>query len=180
MKIRTGFVSNSSSSSFVVLFPKEPKSAADVRDMLFTNGESVYLNPYFYGGNDTLSWPVSQVAETVWNDICDQKKNDFERAKMMLTYGIIEDNNSPNYKDYDYIDIEKSDKYHSDRTRYAQKKLKEFFNLRKLKLMKINDDVIPGDSMYCFEYSDNDGTYFSALEHGNLFDNLKHIRISNH
>jgi len=28
--------------------------------------------------------------------------------------------------------------------------------------------------------SDEDGSYGSALEHGGLFDNLKHIVISNH
>jgi len=35
MKIRNGFVSNSSSSSFIVAFPRKPESVKDVIDMLF-------------------------------------------------------------------------------------------------------------------------------------------------
>jgi hypothetical protein len=37
MKIRNGFVSNSSSSSFIVALPFEPKSREDVKKTLFDN-----------------------------------------------------------------------------------------------------------------------------------------------
>ena len=35
MKIRNGFVSNSSSSSFIVIFPRAPTSAEDLHELLF-------------------------------------------------------------------------------------------------------------------------------------------------
>jgi hypothetical protein len=181
MKIRTGFVSNSSSSSFVVLFPKEPKNATDVKNMLFSKGEASYPNPYYdpeWESGDDESYPVENVAETVWNDICNQEKNDMERAKEILSGGYDED--APNYNDYKDANNKMDwNAYQTARKMYADKKLKEFFNIRKFKLQKLNDEPI--DSvLYCFSYSDNDGTYNASLEHGGLFDNLKHIIISNH
>lgn len=34
--------------------------------------------------------------------------------------------------------------------------------------------------IYFFEYGDEDGTFFSEMEHGDTFKELKHIRISKH
>ena len=174
MKIRNGFVSNSSSSSFVVIFPREPINAADVKNMLF-NDELYYTDPY-----DDDKWTTDEVAETVWKDICEQEKNDFERAKEILSnqYG----NGSPSYSDFDYIEDnhDRWKAYHDASAIYAEKRLKEFFNMRKLKLQKIDNKPIDGAVLYCFEYSDNDSGYHSALEHGGLFDKLKYIEINNH
>jgi hypothetical protein len=176
MKIRSGFVSNSSSSSFLVIFPREPKSAEDVRTMLFDEIQTLY-------GEYDEFYPVSQVAETVWSDICNQKKNDIKTAKEELGYGGCYD--SPNYSDFDHIKDwkERSAAYDSVNEIYADKKMKEFFNpnFRKLKLKKINNEAIvdPG-TLYIFQYSDNDGSYGAALEHGSLFNKLKYIRISKH
>ena len=86
MKIRSGFVSNSSSSSFVVIFPKIPKNQEDVKNMLFKEGEKTYSSAY-----DDDCWPVDQVAQTVWDDICNQEKNDIEKAiDMVLIHHIID------------------------------------------------------------------------------------------
>ena len=46
MKKRTGFVSNSSSSSFIIVFDKEPQSASDIKEMLF--GTDDILTYYDY------------------------------------------------------------------------------------------------------------------------------------
>ncbi len=45
MKIRTSFVSNSSSSSFIVLFPHVPKDVDDVHEMMFGEEEQT-IQPY--------------------------------------------------------------------------------------------------------------------------------------
>jgi len=173
MKTRNGFVSNSSSSSFIVFFPKEPKSAEDVKNILFNEDQTVY------GCYDDL-YSVDQVAETVWNDICSQKINNFEEALEELSSGGAYD--APSYSDFEHIKDwrEKSDAYDNALNIYANKKMKELFNIRKQKLKKINNEPIDDVLFYIFSYSDNDGSYGSALEHGSLFNKLKNIRISHH
>jgi len=69
MKVRKGFVSNSSSSSFVIAFPKEPESFEDVYEAMFGSKEggiSIY-------DNDGMSH--TQIAQKVWDDI----KTGFEK-----------------------------------------------------------------------------------------------------
>jgi len=63
MKIRNGFVSNSSSSSFVVAFPSEPKNYDNVFEMMF-HGKEGGISVY-----DTEGMSHSQIAHRVWNDI---------------------------------------------------------------------------------------------------------------
>ena len=41
MKIRSGFVSNSSSSSFIVVFDEAPKSASHLKDMMFPKTNTI-------------------------------------------------------------------------------------------------------------------------------------------
>jgi len=181
MKIRQGFVSNSSSSSFVVIFPKEPNDVIDVKNMLFSKGETFYSNPYQYGDNE-YGWSTDEVAETIWNDISKQEKNNFKRAEEIITSGTSYEDGAPDWNDYGHIKdwTLKTTAYYAAQEKFAKKKLKEFFNLRKLKLQKINNQKVDDIILYCFEYSDNDGSYFTALEHGDLFKNLKHIKINNH
>lgn len=178
MKIRNGFVSNSSSSSFIVSFPKEPKSLEDVKNMLFPNGEKTYFGYY---AEDF--WSIDQVAQTVWRDICDQKKNDYEAVLQELQHASsYDDSEAPDYDDYDHIVDwkERHRKLDEAYEKYAKKKIKEFFNTRKDKLKKLNGEKVDDKFVYIFEYSDNDGTYGSALEHGDLFKNIKHLKISKH
>ena len=51
MKIRTGFVSNSSSSSFVVAFSHRPKSVKDLKEMMFGKQEWHYTGIYGIDGD---------------------------------------------------------------------------------------------------------------------------------
>lgn len=62
MKTRNGFVSNSSSSSFIVMFPEQPKSEQDVRDMLFPRFKkdiTIY----------DMTMSADEAANIVWSDI---------------------------------------------------------------------------------------------------------------
>jgi hypothetical protein len=184
MKIRNGFVSNSSSSSFVVVFPREPKSMEEVKDLLFDKDQTIYANPYYdpeYYNIEDSGWDINTVATTVWNDICEQSKNDFEKAIEEMGNGVIDDNDAPDYDDFKNInDWEKRWKeYRKACRKYGNKKLNDILNIRKTKLKKINGEI-PNFAMYIFEYSDQDGSYGCSLEHGDLFRKLKHIKISKH
>ena len=78
MKTRNGFVSNSSSSSFVVAFPKMPNSESDVLNFMF-NGKEGGVSVYDYDG---LSY--AQVAKIVFDDL--EHKN----AKAVALKDIVE------------------------------------------------------------------------------------------
>ena len=62
----------------------------------------------------------------------------------------------------DWVEIDKENKKRSDEI--------------SKRFQKDNPDVV----FYQFSYSDNDGEFFSAMEHGGLFENVPHITISNH
>lgn len=179
MKIRNGFVSNSSSSSFIVSFPKQPKSRKDVREMLFNKNEEYYYAPF---GDE--SWRIEEVAETIWSAILEQKKNDYDAIlEELANVSSYDDPEAPDYDNYGHIkDIR--ERYYiigQDQERYAKKKIREFLDTRKNKLKKLKGDKDYQDNaVYIFEYSDNEGLYGAALEHGDLFKNLKHLRINKH
>jgi hypothetical protein len=63
MKIRNGFVSNSSSSSFVVAFPKKPETIEELKHMMFGNVSSGYIECY----DDSIS--EMDCTETVFGDL---------------------------------------------------------------------------------------------------------------
>lgn len=80
MKIRTGFVSNSSSSSFVVAFPRKPESIADIKEFLFGDRDADGSVTY-YDYNVTMD----EVARQVFNDM---------QSVAMTTEEITEELNS--------------------------------------------------------------------------------------
>jgi hypothetical protein len=178
MKIRNGFVSNSSSSSFIVKFPSVPKSVDDVIEILFGD-KTKYRSPY--GDN---MWDVSKVAKTVFNDIQEQGDNITEAIKL-LSYSHM----CPiEYNDYQKISGDwrsmDHEAYNSACEECGKKEFEKFYSLKKIrkdKLSKIEGkDISGGEILYVFSYSDNDGEYFSDLEHGGLFDKVEHIVISQH
>jgi len=77
MKTRNGFVSNSSSSSFVVAFPKEPKSFDDVYEMVFDSKEGG-IQPYDFV--DGMSH--TQIAERVWKDLQNGKEDEWDHKRV--------------------------------------------------------------------------------------------------
>ena len=67
MKIRSGFVSNSSSSSFVVVLEKRPESPEEIKEVLFKNIESITYYDYVKS--------TKEISERIFNDIKNFEKN---------------------------------------------------------------------------------------------------------
>ena len=168
MKIRNGFVSNSSSSSFVVAFDKVPTSAKEMKKILFRN-EKEFKNPYFYPEerDSIFSWPAEDVSEIAFNDM---KEISDEEAMQVVRSGYHEE-----YADLDDFRVGDGDGWNYDWDRYtqtndkvAQKIFKEFRKQH------------PNEHLFTFTYIDSDGPLATAMEHGNLFGRVPHIYISQH
>lgn len=164
MKIRNGFVSNSSSSSFIVAFDKLPESPLELQEMLF-GAEMAYPNPY-PSNHSPWSWPASVVTETVWNDLQRATPLSDEEVVDEFMSGYIPQANYPEYpynsgmEDWDTV-CKKRDAINKG---FAEKFLEK----------------VDGKTLIVFSYGDNDGEYYCALEHGPLFSNIEHFRISHH
>ena len=170
MKIKTEFVTNSSSSSFVVLFDKKITKFEDFEHLIsrYTKAQQVL--------KDALN------QKPVVVDSSDPKI--IEIVSTLLSYGYIDEIKS--YSDYqdDFCKREGIvvkdmyanrvwmqafyDEYEAMQTRLCIKKAIEF--------LKDND----GKFMYIFHYGDEDGQFMSEMEHGGTFKELQHLTINKH
>ena len=97
-----------------------------------------------------------------------QEKNNFQDAIEQFSDEVY-------LNDLDYSDPS----YDRTLKKEAKKLFDKFFNIRKNKILKIENKP-RNEVLYIFSFSDNDGEYGSALEHGEVFNNLKHKRFSHH
>jgi hypothetical protein len=177
MKIRIGFVSNSSSSSFIVGFPKIPASVEDIEYMLFDSSDELYVNPYpdrkleedgsyseKYAG-----WDTRFVANIVFSDIKNRASVSEKEISDELMDGSWEG-------EYEYR-FAPSDLTHEQKKHYYDLVNAKRREVAERKASQLREKL--GDVIYIFDYQD-DEPLGSAMEHGTLFDRLPHIRISKH
>lgn len=181
MKIRTGFVSNSSSSSFIVAFPHKPKSVEDVKKMLFGKQEWHYADCYSDNEKENDA-PTLEIAEKVFSRV--EKKATEEEIFNSLHDGWFEDfyqmypGMSDSYDDPDFVALKYSDP--NDR-----KKIEAITHKESIENAKRAKDIAEAfQRMYeeayivVMEFSDNEGD--AVEEHSGIFERLPHIRTSYH
>jgi hypothetical protein len=171
MKIRMGFVTNSSSSSFIVAFDKVPNSWEEVLEMLF-DADKATVSEY------DLSMGTKEVAQIVFEDISKQTPNNLKELKETF-HGF--DDGLEKYKNYTKLEekrwefpfgSEEYNKLYDELNALSD----EFEEIHFKKFLKKNKDK----QLYIFSYSDNDGTQGTLMEHAGIFENLPHVRISRH
>jgi hypothetical protein len=178
MKIRNRFVSNSSSSSFIVAFKKVPETAEETRELLYGSHRQVPLGTSWAGGKETYT-TTTELAEKVFQDI--QRQEGKPKVKIpqdvftAMSWGA--DTELVMMKRFSHLDQDSEewdaiynqlDMLHKLCWEEEDSKTANFLAHHK------NDTIIQ------FSYADDEGPFYSMLEHGGTFNNLPHVRISHH
>lgn len=159
MIVRSGFVSNSSSSSFIVTFPKKPESKEELKEMMKME---------------------DRIIDAVWNDI--QRTQPYTGSII----GMQEDDELDS--SYEFCNritriIEDEVFLSSEWTERENGTIQEVDLVKRL-IQNLQarvdglDTELPTDYTVRLTYSDEGGGGW--LEHGDIFRNLPHQRYSHH
>lgn len=163
MKIRSGFVSNSSSSSFIVRFPKDPTNIDNLREMMGNCAPN-----YAYGvtltAEDVIKHVHRDIKSNTFESYYDNNRWDTERFEQMFSYHPSIESLYGDRCWYELTDDEQDLLIKMWLWEEYQRKFKSE----------------PGVFICYFEYADEDGAVGSALEHGEIFRNLEYTRKSHH
>jgi len=178
MKVRSGFVSNSSSSSFVVAFPHKPESVRDLKEMIF--GKQVWHWDWI----SEKDVPTHIIAKKVYAKIGEQAEIEevFESIRGGWFNSYLLPNIFPGHADcwddpeYRAIDPGKPDSLEKQRLFWDK-----YANINDERAMAIAEAFCKGHEeaqVVVMGFSDNDGE--GVEEHTDIFKRLRHIRTSYH
>ena len=168
MKKRHGFVSNSSSSSFIVNFGTRPNTKEELAEKM-GNCEA---NPYGY------LVTTDDIVNFVWTEIEHKSGNDDIISTLKIN-GIEPDD------EYNVSEFIFGSSLEFIRDLYYNEKEISLLDFKKFLAKELdkqlkNDDDVNSNFIVSIEIGD-ESKYWAALEHGDIFRNCKHVdRISNH
>jgi hypothetical protein len=194
MKVRNGFVSNSSSSSFIVGFPKLPSSSKDLEKMMFDSPGEVQHCDF------CKATPTIEVAKQVFKDMSDGNFKSARLTKRKALEVILEGNfpGRPPWNRKENSESEKIEKaYHEETGKdiydeaadpvvvklFWKTRKKEWALGRKMNIVAAKAFLegfwshVKGKKVFRFEYGDD---IHGNIEHGNVFRKFPHVRISKH
>jgi hypothetical protein len=183
MKIRNGFVSNSSSSSFVVAFPHKPQDEDDVKKMLFGKQEWHYT---MYCGEGDKDGDVStqKIAERVFSKIEKEATQSevFESIRSGYFDSWMDIDIFPGFadcwQDPEYKSLSFQKEEDQQKLRDIHKKYDDINDKRANNIVKAFMDSNKKAYIVVMIFSDNDGE--AIEEHSGIFGRIEHIRTSYH
>ena len=167
MKIRNGFVSNSSSSSFIIAFKEKPKSAEELKEILYSEKDTLYWD-------DDYNMPTELAAKIIFNDL-DQSVSEEEMLEELDSGSPINvEEQEPHFHYFSYGE-ETEDTREQRLNKYFEER-KQFNNA----VLKSFTEKTAGMLYFIVEYSDNEGPDGVTLEHSHTFEKIPHICINKH
>ena len=180
MKIRIGFVSNSSSSSFVIAFPHKPKDVADVNKILFGKQEWHYTRLSY--GDEESDVSTQTLAENVFKKI--KKKATKQEILDSIQNGWFDEyfslpgHNDTAWDSPEYKALNRSDKDYEKKRDALWEKFSKEDEKRAAAIAEAFRRVNKDKYIVVMEFSDNEDE--AVEEHSDIFRRIEHIRTSYH
>lgn len=181
MKIRRGFVSNSSSSNFIVAFAHKPKSVDDLKEMMF--GKQEWHYPGIYGGGVT-DISTQRIAEAVFKDLKGKrkatKKQMFESIRNGYFGSYLIPSLMPGIHKSDTTGLNWQDEEDREEIQRIWKESEEINDKRATAIAECFRKGHDDEWITTLNYADEEGSFDSILEHSGIFERLDYIITSCH
>ena len=173
MKVRTGFVSNSSSSSFVVKFDVLPRSVEELEQMMGLE-ETIQL----YSHMEVI--PLSTIVQQVWYNLQWQLKKPLDSEAKIDIKDALSSNNDNYGGEAEWHNWQnKLGGSNGLQTEY-EKRLEARARREKLPVEAKTKKVKACKPFFAwFSFSD-DTALGATMEHGEIFRNFPYVRFSHH
>lgn len=172
MKTRAGFVSNSSSTSFIIELPQKPTDADDVQRWIFPN--TPYITTEW---DDECQLSTADAAKIVFDDLKDQ-------APLTLDQII---NEVITHVDFDYINRDSVARRIINDLHIPIQTIRELAKSHDpIRMHQIVNQWIAtifknlNHVIYIVEYGDNHGNTIPQLENPDAWKYIPHIALNNH
>jgi len=162
MKTRTGFVSNSSSSSFMVGFEHKPTTMEEMKKLVFGDAE--------VHGEWGEFFPTTGLAAIILSDIVDQAPMTKDQILEFLCQSDL-----PGHPKMDDFPVPGGNKWEVDWDKYEAAKMVFAQERYDQQFAKYEGKL----EFYEFEYEDHTSVG-SCLEHSGTFKRMVHVQVSNH